>query len=87
MEPLHLRRGVKSMMPAIMTSRWRAPDGREAQVFANWTDRPQKGRLILERVRRFTLTSSARPDVVTGKANAVALSLPPFSVAMLEYQP
>lgn len=85
-DPIHLRRGMSVRLPAIMTSRWRSPDGREAQVLANWTDRPQTGRLVMDRVREFSLARSDQSEPLVGRGREVPLALAPFSVAMVEYR-
>lgn len=84
-EPIHLRRGLSVQVPAIMTSRWRSPDGREAQLLVNWTDHPQPGKLVMDCIREFVLTQADRPQPLTGRSREVPLALPPFAVAMMEY--
>lgn len=82
----YMRRPVTFNNPAIMSSRWQSPDGRQAQIFVNWTDKPQKGRVAMDRVRPFTLSQSDRPEAAKGKSRQVDLTMQPFSVGMLEYQ-
>ena len=51
---------VKNGLPAVMHSIWRAPDGREAVVFVNWTRHPQKYDLDIGNGRRLVGTLPAR---------------------------
>lgn len=43
--------GRKLIMPSILTSRWTSPDGREAQILANYTEDVQSAMLVLKNYR------------------------------------
>jgi hypothetical protein len=44
--PIYTKQGKVIPFDSLLTSRWRAPDGRTAQVIVNYTLDPQRCRLV-----------------------------------------
>lgn len=84
-QDIHMRRPITLKPNAIMSTRWQAPDGRQAQVFVNWTDKPQNARVVMDRARAYSLCLSETDEAMRGKGREVSLAMAPFSVGMLEY--
>lgn len=77
--------------PAVMTSRWTAPDGSQAQVFVNYTDRPQQvrmetGQAALQLIRLIRSSGGIRfEETALGRDDIVSWEIDPLSAILVKW--
>src|SRR5260370_31976907 len=80
--------GRVSTMPGVVHAHWQAPDGRTAVALANWSAEAQTIAVMGEAARagaNLHLRGERGEDRRLAPARRRQLSLPPLSVALLEY--
>lgn len=85
---MHLTMGNVISYPSVMSSRWRCPDGREAQILANYMPETAEVRLDCPEKTKCRILDepTATPEsvnAVTASAMGLTLRIPPESVRMV----
>lgn len=89
---LTLYHGSKLVYPSLLSSRWISPEGREAQIFVNYTKKPQKFTLDypVSDYNSIKIWRSAKGETCEKFDNLDKLSgleIAPLSALMIEMQP
>jgi hypothetical protein len=85
----HYHDGRKLVMPSVLTSRWVSPEGRLAQVFANYTSEKRCVTVSLSGCPAGRVKLYASPDLSDGRSvklenNELVLEIDPMTAVMIE---
>jgi len=86
--PMHLTMGNTIEYPSVMTTRWRSPEGAEAQLLANYMPEAADVRLACPegaRCRVLKDPDGEGGEATTASAEGVSLHLEPESAALVEF--
>jgi len=89
--PMHLRMDAVIEYPSVLSSRWVAPDGTEAQVLANYLPEPAEPTLRVPEGTGYRIlldpnADSSTEEPATAGSEGIAVALPPESAALVLFE-